>query len=282
MTALTATFRNVDDVTLQRFRQIVNLPPSFDSPVEEVNCHAVVEALTDDQIQQVAKISYAYWILSKLEDPAIQDPSVAKRAASKIARWHVQYLGGTKNTTKVVHRLKEAVELRKKHNMDLLRTCFDEDQNSEEAVSLREDITEDMGKQLQFLRGQDKLGRAVLIKIPRTASGTSEQAYIRQQLYVAERSAAVTEFMSLGKQDSVCAIFSMENQDSSKTPPLSWQYHTITLLQQLFPGRIGKVLILEAPFMIRQIFGAIKPMVRSNKIFCRFDSNNAGSSIMRH
>lgn len=146
--------------------------------------------------------------------------------------------------------------------MELFRTIFDSDATlTDEEESLKQAVTNDMGKQMQILRGQDKDGRAVVIKVSRTHGGTTEYDYVTQQLFVAEKSAAVTEFVSKGHQDTVCAIFSMQNQNSSYTPSLAWQLSVIKLLQQIAPGRMGRVLILEASFMIRQIFNAIRPFL---------------------
>jgi hypothetical protein len=126
-------------------------------------------------------------------------------------------------------------------------------------LEFQKNISDDIQSQLQFFRGQDKEGRAVLIKTPRIESGTTEAAYMNQQLFIAEKASAVTEFLSKGTQEKICAIFSMQNQNSSYTASLSWQLGNIKILQQLFPGRMGIVVVLDAPFMIRGIFNTIKP-----------------------
>jgi len=128
---------------------------------------------------------------------------------------------------------------------------------------MKEDITAEMGRQVQVLRGQDKLGRAVLYKLPRTVGGTTEQSYTRVQLYVAERSAAVTEFVSGGKQATVCAIFSLKGSGGGG-PSLGWQMTLVKLAQKLYPGRMGNVLICDAAFMVRQIFNVIRPLLSSS------------------
>lgn len=260
--SLPSSLQNIDDDTRKRFREIVNVPAAFDSTQEEEACRQVVEGLSEDELEAAASISYAYWALKKLGDDAAS-PEVAKQTAMKVARWHVQYLGGN-NAAKSLKRLQEALQLRKEQKIELMRTCFDKDATSEDEQSIRKDVHLDINKQLQLLRGQDKEGRPVVIKSPRIEGGTTEQAYIRHQLYAAERSAAVSEFISRGQHDKVCAIFNMQNQNSSYAPALSWQLTTIKALQTLFPGRMAKLIVLEAPFLIRQIFNAIKPFLSAS------------------
>ena len=257
--SLPSSLQNIDADTLQRFREIVKVPAKFDSTKEEATCQEVVAELSEEELEATASISYAYWALKNLGDDAVS-PEVAKQMAMKVARWQVQHVGGN-NAKKSLQRLQEALQLRKDQKLELFRTCFDKDATSEDEQSIKNDVHFDLKKQLQILRGQDKTGRAIVVKMPRMEGGTTEQAYIRQQLYAAERSAAVTEFVSMGQQDTVCAVFNMQNQNSSYTPALSWQLSTIKTLQTVFPGRMGKVCVLEAPFLIRQIFNAIKPFL---------------------
>jgi hypothetical protein len=260
--SLPSSLQNIDSDTLQRFREIVKVRGTFDSSKEEEACQQVVEGLSEEELQETASISYTYWALKKLGDDAAS-PEVARHIAIKVALWHVKFVGGN-HVGKSLKRLQDALQIRKDNKVELFRTCFDNDVTSEDEKSLRKDVHSDLDKQLQVLRGQDKVGRTVLIKLPRMKAGTTEQEYIRQQLYVAERAVAVTEFVSRGQHDTVCAIFNMQNQNSSNAPPLPWQLNTVKLLQAVFPGRMGKMLILDAPFMIRQIFNIIKPFLAAS------------------
>jgi len=254
-----SSLQDISPDTLARFREVVAAPVSFDSPAEEAACQEIVASLTEEEINAVANISYSFWALTKLGDDAAS-PEVARKIASKIARWHLQYLGG-KDVKGAVKRLQDVIQIRKDRNMELLRTCFDKEGVSPEGLEVQKNISEDIHRQLQFFRGQDKSGGPVLIKIPRIASGTSESAYITQQLFSAEKAVAVGEFLSKGTSETATAVFSMKNQNSSYTPSLSWQLGTIKMLQTLFPGRIGCLIILDAPFMIRGIFNSIKPFL---------------------
>jgi hypothetical protein len=217
-----------------------------------------VDGLSEEQIQVLAKTSYAYWALEQRTDGEGLPNDAARKVVTKVARWHLEYIGG--NTNKASKRLQEACELRKQHQLDTFRICFD-DKFSETLIEMRNDITSDLEKQLVAMRGQDKEGRAVLFKLPRVQGGTTEQAYLRTQLFVAERSAAVTEYVTRGKHDQITAIFSMHGQNSRCAPPLSWQISVIGVLQKLYPGRVGTLILLDPPFLIRQAYAALRPFL---------------------
>ena len=145
--------------------------------------------------------------------------------------------------------------------MDLFRTCFEKDAESDLEKEIKEDLSLDFSQQMVIMRGQDKHGRAVLIKTPRTGGDTTERAWKRAQLYISDRAAAVTEFLSVGKVEKCTAIFSMHNQNSRVSPPLKWQIAAVGFLQKLYPARVELLVILEAHFFIRTLFKAIKPFL---------------------
>lgn len=269
--SLPSSLQNLNPEALQRFRQIVQVPTKFDSTEEEQACQQVVDSLhPEDELPLVANVSYAHWVLYILKDP-ILTKDVTRQVALKITRWHLQSVGGN-HVTKTLQQLQEAIQVRKEYHLDLFRTCFynnnnqnDNTSSSPEEQAIREDIRNDLEKQLQIvLRNQDKMGRAVVIKLPRTDGGTTEDAYVRQQLYVAERAAAVTEYQSLGQQEKICAIFSLQNQNSRVAPSLSWQRRAMKVVQLIYPGRVGRVLVLDAGFVSRQLFAAIKPFLSAS------------------
>ena len=269
------SLQNLSEDTIQRFREIVQVLPNFSSPHEEEDCRAVVLALNDEECLATAKISYAYWVLDKLQDETFvrlvssSSTNITHNSALKVARWHVQHCIGSNrsNETSILgatEHLKEALKLRNEHKMELFRTCFDPEPESEEEISLRADVQLDLEMQLQVLLGSDKEGRAVVIKMSRQKGETTEQAYIRQQLYLAERSTAVTEYISRGRHDTTCAIFNLQHQSSSMSPAVAWQVRTIKLLQTVAPGRMAKLLVIEPPFLIRQVFNVIKAFLSTS------------------
>ena len=267
--------QNLSEDTIQRFREIVQVVPTFSSPQEEEDCRAVVQALNDEECHAAANISYAHWVLDKLQDETVvglsssSSTDITHNSALKVARWHVQHcIGSNRSNEKSIlgatEHLKEALQLRKEHQMELFRTGFGADPESEEEKSLRADVQLDLDMQLQVLLGSDKEGRAVVIKMARHNGGTTEQAYIRHQLYLAERSTAVTEYISRGQHDTICAIFNLQHQNSSMSPAVAWQVRTIKLLQTVVPGRMAKVLVIEPPFLIRQVFNVIKTFLSTS------------------
>jgi hypothetical protein len=111
------------------------------------------------------------------------------------------------------------------------------------------------------MRGHDRQFRAILIKSHRHAAATSEEEYLNTQLYIAERALACTEFLSRGTQETLLAVFDFSQQNSKTSPPMAWQISAIRTLQHLYPGRLGQLIVLEPPFLMRGLFASIRPFL---------------------
>ena len=103
-----------------------------------------------------------------------------------------------------------------------------------------------------------------MVKFPRRevtgdVDSPSEEAYVTTQLYIAERANACSEFLS--DAGTMTAIFDLSHQHRGASPPLSWQYKAIKLVQQLYPERLHQLIILEPPFWMRGVFSALKPFL---------------------
>jgi hypothetical protein len=152
------------------------------------------------------------------------------------------------------------------HKLDLLRTCFDSDfpvkeedeKRSQEIASL---VESDLKRQYVVMRGQDRENRSVMIKFPRTKTGTTEDSYVMAQIYMAERSIAVTELLSLGTEERSLAVYDYNNFDSSNAPPFTIQTAAATLLQRIFPERLETLVMVEPPFWLRGVLSLLNPFL---------------------
>jgi hypothetical protein len=137
------------------------------------------------------------------------------------------------------------------------------------AKTMRDHIQQDMKQQPVVMKKGES--RTVLVKFPRQATddGTTEDAYLTTQLYIAERANACTEFASSrvsggnSSQDGerIVAIFDFGGYDSSHSPPLKWQLSAVRRVQHLYPERLQRLVILDAPFWMRGLFQAIRPFL---------------------
>jgi hypothetical protein len=156
------------------------------------------------------------------------------------------------------------------HRLDVLRTCFynenDDDATLDErskAKAMRDHIQQDMRQQPVVMK-KGESSRTVLVKFPRQATddaGSTEDAYLTTQLYIAERANACTEFSSRGHDERIVAIFDFGGYDSSHSPPLKWQLSAVRRLQHLYPERLQRLVVLDAPFWMRGLFQAIRPFL---------------------
>jgi hypothetical protein len=121
-----------------------------------------------------------------------------------------------------------------------------------------------MQKQKNVMRGHDRENHSVMIKFPRTKTGTSEESYIMAQIYMAERTIAGTEFLSLGTQERSLAVYDYNNFESSNAPPFKMQAAAATLLQNLYPERLKILVMLEPHFWLRGVLKLMNPFLSAS------------------
>ena len=218
----------------------------------------IIGQLTEVEIEVAARTSYAYWFLEQQQqndNRSCPSESRQNKSALREARRHLIAANG--NEAKALDRLKEACQFRQEHQLDALR----EYHSTQQQLAV---VAKDMKRQTVVMRGHDRDSRAVLIKYPRSTDGVTQEEYLTTQLYIAERANACTEFVSRGRHETLTAIFDFgASHGTSKkhNPPMSWQLSAIQTLQQLYPERLHKLVILEPPFWMRGVFSAIRPFL---------------------
>lgn len=111
------------------------------------------------------------------------------------------------------------------------------------------------------MRGNDRNNRTIMIKLPRTETGTVEEGYVMAQLYMAERSTASTEYLSVGTEEKSLAIYDYVGFDSNNAPAFNSQVTAATLLQKTFPERLQTLVMIEPPFWLKGVLTLIKPFL---------------------
>jgi hypothetical protein len=157
----------------------------------------------------------------------------------------------------------------KEHKLDLLKTCFSspfpvdekDEKRSQEMAAM---IQDDMEKQVVVMRGRDNGSRGVMIKYARFAEGVSEESYVLSQIYIAERSVAATEFLSLGTEERSCAVYDYTGFESKHSPPFGTQVVAATLLQKMFPERLQTLVMVEPPFWLRGVLTMLGPFLNTS------------------
>lgn len=122
-------------------------------------------------------------------------------------------------------------------------------------------IRRDLAKQVAYVRGQDKEGRAVLIMHSRTEAETSEEDFALTQIYLMERAIAATEFGSGGREEMITAVFDFCTFRSSLAPSKESIKRLASVLQTCYSERLKKLIITDPPFWMRALWGIIKPFL---------------------
>jgi len=252
----------------------------------------VMDELTEDEQQIAARTSYAYWAWEQLhnDDDYDKDRSKCIRMAMREARRH--YVGEHGDYETALKRFKTTLKWRKERQVDLIRLCFAgssanfssttnsssmqtvavelSEANAKVCFDFEQLIEADFRAQTMAVRGHDRENRPIIVKLCRRQpwNAVSEESFALAQLFVAERAVAASEFLSKGTAEKLSAIFDFGEYNSANSPPVMYLVNTIKMLQANYPERIGKALILDAPFWMRAVHQIIFPFLAKKTRDC--------------
>lgn len=226
--------------------------------------------LSQDELECLAKSSYAYWLVSKLSPNKLPD-GAQKHAVMKEIRRH--YIGEGRDETKAIHVIKEAIDLRKQWNVDLMRLCFYPDLKKRWGVTedetaivtrLEELIGGEQSRQQMIVRGSAE-GHPIAFKAHRLTPTTADEneSYVIAQMYIAERAFAVAEFNTEAKVEKVLAIFYFKDYISGHSVTVSASKQSSTAMQRIYPERLKTLFICDPPFFLRIIITIVLAILSS-------------------
>jgi len=247
----------------------------------------VIDDLTEQEQRIAACTSYAYWAREQRHQKQnncddVDDETKRVRMAMREARRH--YVGQNGDYDSALERFKSTLQWRKEKQVDLIRLCYSSSsattllesdtavtielsEKDAEACSHFERLIEaDLRVQTMAVRGHDRENRPIIVKLCRAQAWNSEaadsdEAYLLAQLFVAERAIAAAELLSMGKSEKLTAIFDFGAYNSSNSPPVKTMATTLKLLQDHYPERIGRALVLDAPFWMQAFFKILYPFL---------------------
>ena len=122
-------------------------------------------------------------------------------------------------------------------------------------------IEDDMKKQICVVRGHDKGNLAILTVFARTASGASDDAFLYLMLHVMERATAATESLSMASHEKIMVVLDFGTFDSSVAPSWKASKSVAKMLQDHFPERLKRLVVLDPPFWIKAMYKMVSPFL---------------------
>jgi len=244
---------------------------SFNDKKEEEDCRNVVDSLTEEELEEAANASYAYYMSVVVNDKNISDDIHLSRyqMAMKMARQHL--IAEKHDIDKALVRMRKALTFRKEHKLNELRSCFsttpsntDGDDESNNIETLKSQIVEETSRQLMFVRGYTKEKQAILIKQDRTAPVTDEKAYFNTNIYMLERAIACTEHASKGTQHKIVVVLNYTNYIRANVPPMRLMKEFITIMESYYPDNLASLILVDVPFYFKGVWYFLKPFMDPN------------------
>ncbi|KAG7362798.1 CRAL-TRIO domain containing protein [Nitzschia inconspicua] len=240
---------------LTTFLSILKNPPIFESDDDNESCSEILDTFTTEEVEEIACTSYAYWIVSTKIPEQLPELARTNSALKEIRRF---YIGEGKTIAKTIVSLKAALEYRREYRVDILRSCFYENENGNMDLSnnYKTLIFQDLERQPTIVQGVDSKERIVVYKPPRRSNPAgADEAFLLTQLYTSERAIANAEFQQ--KEEKLCAIFNFKDYSSSHSPSTTTMVTLVKVLQTCYPERLGTLTVLEAPFWMRAIINIV-------------------------
>ena len=238
-----------------------------------------MEKLEPSDLETAARTSYAYWWYVTRPETAImpgrKDENDTTATIQQLRRWAAQrearrhFVGSNRNVEKAKASLLQAIHLRQKYHVDLLRWMGVpeaqrpplEENEKERLILYRQYVSDELSKQMTAVVGLDEQDRAMILKGSRTNSDTNIEGYLVMQIYVAERAMALTEVASRGRQERVFCLFDFAAYNSQHAPPTLELRGALANLQSLYKERLHQLVILDPPFFLNLIFNIISPFL---------------------
>eukprot|EP00586_Coscinodiscus_wailesii_P017651 CAMPEP_0172504338 /NCGR_PEP_ID=MMETSP1066-20121228/177756_1 /TAXON_ID=671091 /ORGANISM="Coscinodiscus wailesii, Strain CCMP2513" /LENGTH=314 /DNA_ID=CAMNT_0013280487 /DNA_START=62 /DNA_END=1006 /DNA_ORIENTATION=+ len=231
---------------------------------ERKKCQTMIENLTNEEKEEAAHSSYAYYTLSTTP-PATNCPQARDEAAMKMARRHL--VAEKDNMDKALEAMKETITFRKERQINDIRSAFQDisdtpnDRTSKIRSHYRAEIESELSKQAQVVYGYDKQGSAIIIKFPRYDSNTDIDSFIDTHIYIAERAIACTESKTNGGLETICVVLDYADYSRGNLPPVKMVIHLVGVLQKHYPERLAYCALVGAPVMLRGLWRILKPFV---------------------
>ena len=246
-----------------RFIEILQCPIPFSEkdPNEQDCCRHTLELLTEEEREQTAQVSYAYWYLATAlsddDDSDLKTITKQYRDHSSLKEIRRHYIGEDKDVDKTLVAIREAMAFRKQYQINELRELFvhnnnhenqheSDDANGDSSAStlarsqLEQLFEDDLKSQMLVVRGCNTHKSGIAYKFNREilTANTNSKGYLLANLYVAERLMAYTEFVSAGKQEKVIVAFDFSTYESQYKPPTDAMKIFTVMLQRLYPERL--------------------------------------------
>mmetsp|Transcript_35989 Transcript_35989/g.78835 ORF Transcript_35989/g.78835 Transcript_35989/m.78835 type:complete len:326 (+) Transcript_35989:1-978(+) len=233
----------------------------------------MVEALTDEEKEKAARTSYRYFIASISSETPPPSAAERDRCAKLMARRHLVADKGDRKVA--LEKMRNTLDYRDKLNVDIIRRCFyykDEefanggDQSLKEIYEYhREGLRRELSEGKLFVRGRTRGGHPLYcILTHKFTTGFRAEWYMKYNIYTLERAIAIAEHETDGHVEKVCVVFDFGRYSSKLRPPLGLSKELQFCLRDHYPERVGRVLLIDTPFIFRAFWTLIRPFIDPN------------------
>jgi len=222
---------------------------------------AMLSELSSEEIEQAARTSYVYF-LAVTKEGYVDAPSVLEHLRrSKALAMARRCLVADKGKPDVaLTRLRSTLVWRKEMDIDGMRTCFQEDDESH--ATMRSSLSHSMSTGLYSVRGYDREGRTVQSMTPaRKVSDATPEEILAATVYHGERAIACTERRSKDAHEKYYVAFDYSGFKYEHAISLAAAKMVVFALRDHYCERVQAIYLLDAPMVFQMFWNIIKPFI---------------------
>ena len=250
-----------------------------------------INTISSDLMEELANVSYAYWQVNRYYSTRKEKQlPVGAQQNSALKEIRRQYIGEGRDATSTLTAIQEAMDYRRTYHFNVFRACCGNDksdiQNEEEeetnlAKKYRAFVLQDLTRQPMIVRGSDHQSRTIVYKSPRRAVPAStaasaassnstksnthrlddDEAFLRTQIYTAERAMATNEFNTKNEEERLTVVFNFHDYSRKNSPSTSTVLLLLKVFQRCYPERLGVLMIMYPPWWMRALYTLVSPVL---------------------
>ena len=215
----------------------------------DAKCQAILESLEEHEKISAAKTCYQYLKSSILNQNSTEQER--DRCALAMVKRHLIAEKG--NVDLALKKIRATIQYREQMMIDVIRVCFSDDIKSIDDEEFkrkcelhRKGLENELICGKLYIRGKSLEGQPIYISHAHLyTSGFDKDWYMKYNIFTLEKAIAGAERDSNGKQGKVVVAFDMGQFSASVTPPVSLTRDLVSCLQNHYPERVDKILIVS-------------------------------------
>jgi hypothetical protein len=215
---------------------------------EEAQLSAIIEALTEEELEEAACTNYDYLTKAASHSPDARNEN-AKQFVKRILR------GKGHDVKRSVEAIHATLQYRREQAIDQLRLAFHPDGNE----TIRQGLEKHLSRKMVYVQGYDKEGHSTYIFEPRHVTNEPDELEwtIPCHIWTLEKALACTR----ARDHKVNAVVNFCDFSTRHAPPTALGIQFMSVLRTHYAGNVHQIFLVDAPRAFLCLWMVFKPFL---------------------